>query len=477
MAGQSNYSMTINGVAAAGVATIAVVNPATEHEIGQAPDCTPAQLDEAVAAARDAFPLWRDTPPAERAAAMKAAAAILIDNADALMRLLTSEQGKPHPEARREIMGAAHWLTSFADLDIPEEVNEDGEERRSITRHVPLGVVAGISPWNYPVLLSFWKIAPCLKAGNTLILKPSPFTPLTMLRIGELLRGVFPPGVLNIITGGDALGPLVTAHPGIDKVSFTGSTATGKRVMESAARDLKRVTLELGGNDAAIVLPDVDVEAVAKSLFWAAFRNSAQICIASKRLYVHADIYDRFAKAFVDYAGTVRMGDGAEQGTELGPVQNRLQFERVLDIIDDSRAQGLRFLTGSGERPEGPGYFIPVTIIDNPPDASRVVSEEPFGPIVPLLKYDDIEEVIARANASDYGLAGSVWSADTDKALAIASRLETGTVWINEVQYLSPFQAFAGHKQSGLGVENGLGGLLEYTIPQTITVRAPVTAS
>jgi aldehyde dehydrogenase (NAD+) len=407
---------------------------------------------------------------------MKTAAAILVENADPLTRLLTSEQGKPHHEARREILGAAHWLNAFADLVIPVEVNEATADRRSETRHVPIGVVAGISPWNFPVLLSFWKIAPCLKAGNTMILKPSPFTPLTMLRIGELLRDTFPAGVLNIIAGGDALGPLLTGHPGIHKISFTGSTATGKRVMASAATDLKRVTLELGGNDAAIVLPDVDVDAVAKALFWAAFRNSGQICIASKRLYVHADIYDRFAQAFADYARTIRMGDGAAEGTELGPVQNGLQFERVLAIIDDSRAQGHRFLTGGNAQPESPGYFIPVTIVDNPPEYSRIVQEEPFGPIVPLLKYDTIDDAINRANASQYGLAGSVWSADTNAAMAVASRLETGTVWINEVQYLSPFQAFAGHKQSGLGVENGVGGLLEYTVPQTITVRAPVTA-
>ena len=474
---QPQYTMTINGHSEPAAATIPVVNPATGREIADAPDCTEAQLDMAVEFARLAFPQWRDTAPAERGAAMKVAAGILLNNADGLSQLLTSEQGKPLHEARREILGAAHWLNAFADLEIPVKLNETSPERRSETRYVPIGVVAGISPWNFPVLLSFWKIAPCLKAGNTMILKPSPFTPLTILRIGELLRDIFPPGVLNVITGGDALGPLLTAHPGIQKISFTGSTATGKRVMGSAANDLKRVTLELGGNDAAIVLPDVDVEAVAKSLFWAAFRNSGQICIASKRLYVHAAIYDQFAAAFAAYARTIRMGNGAEEGNELGPVQNRLQFERVLAMIEDCKANGYRFLTGAGDRPNGPGYFIPVTIVDNPPEQSRIVQEEPFGPVVPLLKFDDVEEVIKRANSSEYGLAGSVWSADPDKAMAIARRLETGTVWINEVQYLTPFQPFAGHKQSGLGVENGLSGLLEYTLAQTITVPAAGAAS
>lgn len=470
----SHYSMTIDGRDAPTLATIDVVNPATGLKFADAPDCTAAQLGEAVAAARKAFPLWRDLSSEARGKALKAAAAILNENIDPLAQLLTREQGKPHRDAHLEIMGAAYWLNAFADMEIPIEVNEETQERRSETRHVPIGVVAGISPWNFPVILSFWKIAPCLKVGNTIILKPSPFTPLTMLRIGELLRDVFPPGVLNVISGGDELGPLVTAHPDIQKVSFTGSTATGKRVMESASRDLKRLTLELGGNDAAIVLPDVDVPAVAEALFWAAFGNSAQVCIAAKRIYVHAEIYDQFSAAFVDQARKVKMGDGAEEDVQLGPVQNRLQFERVLGIIEDCKVRGYRILIG-GEPPRGGGYFIPPTIIDNPPDDSRVVREEPFGPVVPLLKFDDLEDVIERANASEFGLAGSVWSGDADKALALARRLETGTVWINEAQYLSPYQAFAGRKQSGMGVENGLAGLLEYTAPQTITIRAPIS--
>jgi aldehyde dehydrogenase (NAD+) len=465
------YSMTIAGKGVETSDAITVVNPATGLPLASAPDCSAADLDAAVANARAAFPAWRATSETERSRVLKAAAGVLVANADELMRLLTSEQGKPHDEARFEVMGAAYWLSSLADMAIPVEVNEDTAERRSETRHIPIGVVAGISPWNFPVLLSFWKIAPALRAGNTMILKPSPFTPLTMLRIGELLRGVIPDGVLNIISGGDALGPMVTAHPGIDKVSFTGSTATGKRVMASAANDLKRVTLELGGNDAAIVMPDVDVDAVAKDLFWAAFRNSAQICIATKRMYVHEAIYDQLSRAISDYAATVRMGDGSEQGTQLGPVQNKQQYARVVDIIEDCRARGFQFLTGGTVSADAPGYFIPVTIVDNPPEDSRVVQEEAFGPILPLIKFNDLDEVISKANASEYGLAGSVWSSDTDAALSIAARMETGTVWINEVQHLSPFQAFAGHKQSGLGVENGLGGLLEYTMPQTITVK------
>lgn len=467
----AKFEMTINGRAASSHSTIEVVNPANGEPIGVAPDCTPEQLDEAVAAARAAFPNWRALSDEVRSETIKKAAAVLVENVDALSRLLTSEQGKPYGDAQFEIMGSALWLQSFADMKLPVVINEDNEERRSETKHVPIGVVGAIAPWNFPVLLGFWKIAPALKAGNTIVFKPSPFTPLTALKIGELLRDVLPQGVFNIVTGGDTLGPLITSHPDTDKVSFTGSTPTGKAVMAAAARDLKRITLELGGNDAAIVLPDVDVENAARELFWAAFRNTAQICVATKRLYVHADIYDRFAKALVEYAQTVKMGDGLEQGTELGPVQNRRQFDRVVELIDDSRNRGFRFLTGGEVDRDAPGNFIPVTIVDNPPEDSRVVQEEAFGPILPLLKFDDLDDVIARANASPFGLGGSVWSTDLAQASAVAARLETGTVWVNEVLHFTPYQAFAGHKQSGFGVEHGLGGLLEYTVPQTISVK------
>jgi acyl-CoA reductase-like NAD-dependent aldehyde dehydrogenase len=469
------FTMTIGGAAVTAPSSFDVINPATEEVVASAPDCSPEQLDAAIAAAREGFKVWRQTSHADRSAALKRAAAILEKHGDELADLQTAEQGKPRGFARSEVTVAAIWLNAFADMEIPVAVNEDSALRLSTTHHVPIGVVAGISPWNFPIALSFWKVAAALRAGNSIVLKPSPFTPLTVLRMGELLRDVFPAGVLNVISGGDALGPMLTAHPGVDKISFTGSSATGRRIMASAASDLKRLTLELGGNDAAIVMPDVDVAGIGEALFWAAFRNTAQVCVAPKRIYIHDDIYDEVAAALVAMSRKAVMGNGAEPGVDLGPVQNRLQYDRVLDIIEDCRAKGYRFLTGEEGRQDGPGYFIPVTIIDNPPEDSRVVQEEPFGPVLPLLRFRELEEVIARANASDYGLAGSIWTKDTDRAQAIAARLETGTVWINESGHLSPWQAFAGRKQSGLGVENGLGGLLEFTAPQTVTVkRTPV---
>ncbi|KUR79960.1 aldehyde dehydrogenase family protein [Novosphingobium sp. Fuku2-ISO-50] len=466
----NTYRMLIGGALEAGSARFDVINPATEDVIAQAPDATPGDLDRATAAARAAFPGWAATPIVERKAALSALANAIWANADEFKRLLTLEQGKPHHEAGAEVMGAGYWLQAHTALDLPETVNEDSDERISITRHVPLGVVGAIAPWNFPMILAMFKVAPGLLAGNTMVLKPSPFTPLTTLKFGELAKDILPAGVLNVISGGDALGPWMTAHPGFDKISFTGSTATGRRVMSSAAPTLKRVTLELGGNDAAIVLPDVDVEKIAETLFWAAFANNGQICIATKRMYIHKDIYDPLRDAIVAYAKTVKVGDGAEQGTQIGPINNRPQYERVLGLIEDARAKGYTFLLG-GEKADVPGYFIPITILDNPPEDSRIVQEEQFGPVLPLIKFDDYDDVIARTNATDYGLGGSVWSNDEDKAWDLAQKIQSGTVWVNETQHLSPLAAFGGVKQSGVGVEGGLEGLLEYTNAQTLVRR------
>lgn len=465
-----DYSMTIDGRGVETAATLQVIDPATEQVIATVPNAGAVELDAAIHAARTAFPAWRAVPLDRRRDLLRKLAEAISDNVEDLASLLTAEQGKPLAEARTELAGASYWCSSVAGLDLPVTVNEDSGDRLSVTRRVPIGVVGCIVPWNYPMLLGVWKIAPALLAGNCVIVKPSPFTPLTMLKLGELMRDILPAGVFSVVTGDDHLGPLITEHPGIGKVSFTGSTATGKRVMASCATNLKRVTLELGGNDPAIIMPDVEVDSVAEQLFWAAFSNSGQICIATKRLYVHEAIYDRLKAALVAVAKKVRMGNGSDADVRLGPVQNRAQFERVKALIADSRAGGHDFLIG-GDVAGGPGFFIPVTIVDNPPEHSRVVQEEAFGPVLPLLKFADVDEVIGRANDTIFGLAASVWSGDTDQAESIAARLEAGTVWINEIQNLSPFAVFGGHKQSGIGAENGQEGLLEYTNAQTISIR------
>jgi aldehyde dehydrogenase (NAD+) len=386
------------------------------------------------------------------------------------MRLLTSEQGKPHMQAGSEIAGCVGMTRALPMLNLEEKITEDSDKRLSRTRRVPVGVVGGIVPWNFPVLMAIQKIVPALLSGCTMVLKPSPFTPLATLRLAELVAGVFPPGVLNIITGGDALGPLLTSHPDIDKITFTGSTATGKRVMESASKDLKRITLELGGNDAAIVLPDADVGKVAEKLFWASFYNAGQVCIAAKRIYIHEDIYDELSSAIAAYAKAVKVGDGAEQGTAIGPIQNKPQYKRVLELIQDAKDKGYKFLAGGDHDASIPGYFVPVTVLDNPPEDARIVAEEQFGPVMPLMKFSTINEVISRANASDYGLAGSIWTSNPEAAVEVAEQLETGTVWINESMHLAPNAPFAGHKQSGFGAELGEEGLLEFTYPQVITI-------
>jgi len=465
-----NYTMTIGSAGQGSASTFEAFNPATEQVIAHVPDASREQLEQAVQAASDAFPAWSARPVEERQALVAKIGDVIETHAKELMRLLTREQGKARAGAEFEIFGSAAWCREIATQSLSIETVEESEGRKVETRRVPLGVIGGITPWNFPVLLAVWKIAPALLAGNTMVLKPSPYTPLTTLKLGELLRDVLPAGVLNIVSGGNELGAWITGHPKIRKISFTGSTETGRKIMESCSGNLKRITLELGGNDPAIVLPDVDAKETAKQLFWAAFQNSAQFCVAAKRLYIHEDIYDELAEELVAYAKTVKVGDGSHQGTDLGPIQNRMQFEKLQDLFADIRSNGQKVLLG-GEIEDGPGFFVPITIVDNPSDDSRIVTEEPFGPVMPLMKFNDIEDVVKRANDTEYGLAASVWGKDIKTARGIAERIEAGTVWINEVHSFSPHVAFGGHKQSGIGVENSLEGLAEYTNSQTIVTR------
>lgn len=469
----TGYEGTIDGSACGSNDHLDVINPATGKAFASAPDAGAGQLDSAVDAATRALPGWRALGIEQRRAALLQLADAIEANSEVFTALFTREQGRPLSFAAAEIALGIQWLRASAAQDIPVEIVEDSEARTVEVHHVPLGVVCAIVPWNFPFLLAIWKIAPALLAGNTMVLKPSPFTPLCALKLGELSRGILPDGVFNVLSGGDALGPLMTAHPGFAKISFTGSTATGKRVMESAAKDLKRVTLELGGNDAAIIMPDVDLDAVAEQIFMGAFYNSAQVCIATKRLYIHEDIYDALRDRLHAIAQMMKVGDGTEEGVVFGPVQNAPQYKRVTGLIEQAEADGLTLLRGS-DVPEGEGYFVPITLVDNPPDTAAVVTEEAFGPVLPLLRFSDIDELMSRANDSEYGLAGAVWSKDIAQAKAIAARMETGTVWINQNLQSAPHIPFSGAKQSGLGVENGQVGLLEFTQAKTIFV--PKTA-
>lgn len=462
------FSLTVDGQSVAPSATTPVINPASGKVFAHAPAADSAILDLAVQSSAKAFLSWRATGWAHRRQMLCALADAIDLQADGLASLFTREQGRPLPQARREIVAGADWLRAVAGFDIPIDVVEDSEVCRVEVHHEPLGVVAAIVPWNFPFLLAIWKIAPALITGNTVVLKPSPYTPLCALKLGEIARNILPPGVLNVVSGDDMLGPLMSSHSGFAKITFTGSTATGKRVMEAAAQHLTRVTLELGGNDAAIVLPDADVNSVAEALFAGAFFNSAQVCIATKRLYVHTDIYDAFRDRLHSHLLASVVGDGSDPGVTHGPVQNAAQFRRVKGLIDDAEAAGLTILRGS-EVPSGEGYFIPLTLVDNPSDDAAVVREEPFGPVLPILRYEDVDEVIRRANDSEYGLAGSIWG-DEVTARQIALRIETGTIWINQSRRVAPHVPFSGAKQSGLGIENGREGLLEFTQTKTISV-------
>jgi len=465
------YLMTIDGKSVAAKRQLEAFNPATKEVIASFPDASQEQLDEAVASARKAFRTWSGAPLADRQRAVATIGEAIAENAEDLMALLTREQGKPRAGAEWEILGSAAWCAEIAKQSLPDELVEETDDRRVITRFSPLGVVGGITPWNFPVLLAIWKIAPALLTGNCIVVKPSPFTPLCTLKLGELCQSILPPGVFNVVSGGDELGKWMTAHPGINKIAFTGHTDTGKHVMRSAADNLKRLTLELGGNDPAIVLPDVDPVALAPELFWGAFQNNAQFCNSIKRVYIHEDVYDEVRDALVEFAKGIRVGNGADQDTDLGPIQNLPQFEKVNEYIDDCAANGFTFALGGEVDRGAKGWFIPITLVDNPPENSRIVAEEPFGPIVPLLKWSDEEDVIQRANDTRYGLGASVWGRDLEAVQRVGSQLDAGTVWLNEIHQYSPYQAFGGHKESGIGCENSLHGLMEYTNWHTITLN------
>ncbi|RUZ73779.1 aldehyde dehydrogenase family protein [Mesorhizobium sp. M7A.F.Ca.US.006.01.1.1] len=467
-----DFRMLINGDLKGSNRLFEVYNPATNAVIAHAPEATRDDLDEAVAAAGIAFKSWSKLSWDERGAYIHRFTDVIEQRREELATMLTLEQGKPrHSFATREVDLAIHWLRGMADQRLHHEILEDNDEHVVEVQHTPLGVVGAITPWNFPVLLSLWKIAPCLVTGNTMVLKPSPYTPMCTLWFGTIAKDIFPKGVLNIVSGGNDLGQWMTEHPGISKISFTGSSATGKKVMASSAVNLKRITLELGGNDAAIVMPDADLDEVVPQLFGAAFGNSGQWCIAPKRIFIHSSNYRTFADKFVAFAKEKKVGDGMLPDTDLGPIQNKMQYAKLLNMFEDIREKGYNVLLGGCIDESLAGNFVPVTIVDNPPDDSRIVREEPFGPVVPLLQYDDFDEVVERANNTDYGLGGSVWGRDRAKAIEIARQLDTGTVWVNEIQVHGITLPLAGHKQSGMGVENGVEGLCDFTNTKTLMFR------
>ncbi|KAL5687068.1 hypothetical protein EMGR_002140 [Emarellia grisea] len=438
----NNFFNIINGETVSSAVTQHGINPANKEPNPPVPVASPAELDKAVAAAQVAFEQWSPFPLEDRRKALFAYSDALNAEKDGFTSLLTKEQGKPLSQAAMEVEMAVAWIKGLASLEIPEVVLENSSERKIVQRFTPIGVAAAIVPWNFPVLLAIGKVVSALITGNSIIVKPSPFTPYTALKLTELAIPFVPPGVFQALSGDDQLGPWMTRHPGILKVSFTGSTLTGKRIALAGAETFKQCTLELGGNDPAIICKDVDLDALVPK-----GRSSL--------------LFELQPAAHVK---TLPVGNGVQPDVFLGPVQTEMQYNKARDLLSSISAEGLRPALG-GTVEESAGYFIHPTIVDNPPDTARVVTEEAFAPILPLLKWQTEEEVIARANADPAGLGGSVWSRDLDQAQRLASRLECGSVWINSHFAVAPHVPFGGRKESGSGVEWGVDGLKAYCNP------------
>ncbi len=471
---QSNAGLLIDGKLVQGGALLEVVNPATGKVFTTVSRATEQDAKAAVAAAKAAQPGWAALGLGARRELLQRFADELEANAEDLAATLVLEQGKPLAEARQELQFAQAFVRHIAGLSLPVSVVQDDATHRIELHHKPLGVVAAITAWNFPVLIAAYKLAPALLMGNTMVLKPAPTTPVATLQLGTILRDIFPAGVVNVITDANDLGNLLTSHPDVAKVSFTGSTATGKKVMASAGPGLKRITLELGGNDAAIVLDDADVAEIAPKIFGSAFYNCGQVCLALKRLYVHASIHDALCDALADLAAETVVGNGAEESVALGPLQNAMQFDKAGRFLAAARRDG-KILAG-GAALKGDGYFIAPTIVRDLTDQNELVAEEQFAPILPVLKYDRVEEALARANGTPYGLGGSVWSGDLDRAYGVAQRLDVGTAWVNHHLHFGPHIPLVGAKESGVGVEFGVDGLAEYTQLSVVNIARQKTA-
>jgi len=447
-----------------------VLDPATGEAVGKAPVHTVEDLQHAVDAATAAQPAWAALGHDARSAALMKAADAVERSAEELAQLLSREQGKPlnGPNARFEVGACAAWLraTAVTPLD-PETVVDDGETRAEL-HYRPIGVVGAIGPWNWPMMITVWQIAPALRMGNAVVVKPSEYTPLSVLALAAIINEELPEGLLSVVSGGRDVGEALAGHDAIGKVMFTGSTATGKAIIRSSADTVKRLTLELGGNDAGIVLPDSDPKAIAEGLFWGAFINTGQTCAALKRLYVHESQYEAVCTELAAVAAAMPMGNGLDENNVLGPLQNRQQYDIVARLVDAARDSGARILIGGNPETEQPGNFYPTTLVADIDNDNPLVAEEQFGPALPIIKYSTVDEAVAMANALDVGLGASVWSSDPAAAREVASRIQAGTVWINKHGAVDPRVPFGGAKQSGYGLEFGVEGLKALGVPQVI---------
>jgi acyl-CoA reductase-like NAD-dependent aldehyde dehydrogenase len=465
------YALTIGGRPVATPKSTDVRNPADGTVVAACPVSTTEHVDAAAAAAREAFPAWSALTGAERSDKLKAIADLIERHHRELSELITREQGKTQsgPGANLEVGGAVAWTRVTANLELPDETIQDDAAATIVVRRKPIGVVGSITPWNWPLMIAAWHVMPALRVGCTVVIKPSPFTPLSTLRLVSLLNEVLPAGVVNVVTGGADIGDHLSRHPGIDKMVFTGSIETGRKIMGAAAQALRRVTLELGGNDAGIVLPGTHIAPLLEKLFWGCFINAGQTCAALKRLYVHEDQYDEVVAAFAEYVSKIPVGNGLDTANLIGPLTNEMQRTKVVSLVEEARSLGAQIVTG-GVKPATPGFFYPLTVIAHATDEMRVVQQEQFGPVIPILKYRKVEEAIRRANSLSVGLGGSIWGDDVEVAVGHARRLECGTAWVNQHGTLHPLAPFGGVKNSGIGVEFNVDGLKEYTTIQVLNV-------
>lgn len=466
------YNTIIGGKQITAKNTFEVKNPATEELIGHAPISSKTEVEQAVNAAKNAQPSWAALEDDVRKDYIMKVADVLSNNTEILARWITKEQGKPlaGPGSMFEMEACVGWTQVPASLDLPVEVVFEDDTRRDELHRKPIGVVAAIAPWNWPLMIAIWQIIPAIRAGNTVVLKPSEYTTIGTLEMVRLINEVLPAGVLNTVSGPGEIGAELVANKDVGKVMFTGSNSTGEKIIKATAGNMTRLTLELGGNDAAIIMEDINAEAIAEGLFWGSFLNMGQTCACAKRLYVHESKYEEVISVLSDLAQKMPMGNGLDEGVVLGPIQNKMQYDKVVDLVEDAKANNARIVCG-GSAKEGKGFFYPITIIADVTDGTRIVDEEQFGPVLPIIKYSNIEEAIKSANRLEAGLGASVWSSNIDEAKKVAARVEAGTVWINQHGAIHPMVPFGGIKGSGYGVEFGVDGLKSVTQPQVISIN------
>jgi acyl-CoA reductase-like NAD-dependent aldehyde dehydrogenase len=449
-----------------------VRDPATLELVGRAPENTQQDVEQAVAAARAAAPRWAADREARRNA-LRAGAALIRRDLDALATLLSREQGKPKTEAAGEFTVAAGLFEYYANLEWDEaEALAPRADRTLEVQYRPVGLVGTITPWNFPISLLSVKLAPALVSGCTVIAKPSPSTPLSTIALADLLNEVLPAGVLQVRTSSRrTVNVALSTSPGIRKISFTGSTDVGISIAQQAASTVKRVTMELGGNDPAIVLEDADIAVTARGIVGSAFRNAGQVCMAVKRVYVPRSRSAELAEAIAAEASRHVLGHGIVDGTTMGPMHNESQLKLVRGLVDSAVGAGARVLSGGSAGCDLPGYFLSPTVVIDAEPGMDLVEQEQFGAALPIVAYDNLDETISGLNAGEFGLGASVWTPDQDRAYATASRIEAGTVWVNQHTLVEPDAPFGGWKASGVGRERGRWGLEEYLETRVINAR------